>query len=51
MGRNNNTAKWTRGRSTVERVTKGTKANLASKQKALNSPIKLLNSLFQKKQK
>jgi hypothetical protein len=51
MGKNNNNAKWTSGRSTVARVTSGTKANLAAKQKALHAPIKFLNSLFQKKQK
>lgn len=42
-------AKWTRGRSTVERVTKGTKANLAMKQHALHLPLRLLNTFLKKK--
>jgi len=41
-------AKWTRGRSRVARVTKGTKTNLASKQNKSNLPLKFLNSIFQK---
>jgi hypothetical protein len=40
--------KWTHGKSTIERVTKRNKANLAIKQKALHAPLKFLNSLFSK---
>jgi hypothetical protein len=41
--------KWTRGRSTVERATKGTKVNWAMKQKVLHMPFKLFNSILSKK--
>lgn len=40
--------KWTHGRSTVERVTKRNKANLALHQKVLHLPLRLLNTIFTK---
>jgi hypothetical protein len=49
MGRDNSNAKWTRGRSTVPRVTSGKKINQVIKEKALHLPMKFLNSLMAKK--
>lgn len=51
MKNNTKNVKWTRGRSTIERPTNTKKYNLALKQKALNLPLKLRNSLIGKGRK
>lgn len=48
MGKQVKNAKWTRGKSTVERPTKRTKQNLALHQRVLHLPLKMLNHMFSK---
>ena len=49
MKTSNKNVKYTRGRSTVERATKQEKVNITFREKAQNFPIKLFNSLTNRK--
>lgn len=44
MKNSKGTAKWTRGRSTIARVTNNTKINMALKQKAVGVTFRRFNS-------